>query len=126
MIHTISFKDTVTASTVKTLASKQIGFPFKFSRIHIYFPLGSDLLTQYRVYSSYDDNAPSSGEPSGINIFGTLGQVNYIVGANGWITIIDQTVVRERGTFIKVYMNNTDSADHTLVCVIEIDDDIGE
>jgi len=121
MLQTVSFKGTVNASSEKTLVSKRINLPFTFKSVRIYFPYGSELKTQYKIFYSTDDSAPSSGEPSGTNIFGTLGQVNYIVGEDGWIEVQDETEVKVSGSYIKVYVNNTDTYTHTIVAVVTID-----
>ena len=120
MVRVIPFKDTVSASSEKTAVSKRIPFPYLIKNVKIYFPPGSELLTQYKIFVAGDDSAPATGEPSGDNVFGTLGQVSYFVGDNSWIDMDADFLVQESNTFLKVYINNTDSWDHTLICLITL------
>jgi hypothetical protein len=126
MRQTLPFFGTVAASGEQTLVSKRINNPFQIRNIKIYFDLGSELMVQNKIFSSGDTNDPAAGEPAGNNLFATLGQVDYIVGDGGWIEIRHEPVILESGTFLKVYAKNTDTFDHYVLVLIEIDDQISQ
>lgn len=126
MLRSVPFYSTVDASSVKNLTSKRIGFPYIIRKINISYDLGQEFLVQHKFFASLDDNTPSSGEPSGTNILETLGQVGYLVGDGEDEEIGVGYRVDFAGSYIKIHANNTDSFEHHVNAVIEIDDDIGQ
>ena len=113
-LFTLHFYDTVTALSEKTVVSSRIMFPFVIHRISIGFPPGSNRLVQIKIFVSADDEAPTTGEPSGTNIFAQYGQKDYVVGDDAVVEFPHQIDVSERGMYLKVYANNLDSYDHTI------------
>jgi len=113
-MFTLHFHDTVNALSEKTVVSERIMFPFVIQRVAIGFAPGCNRLVRIKIFVSGDDSAPSSGEPSGTNIFAQYGQRDYVVGDDAVVEFPHQIDVPERGMFLKVYANNLDSNDHTI------------
>jgi len=122
MIHTLSFYGSVSGSSRVTLVSSKIAFPYMMRRIRIKFALGHEGKVQHKFFISYDDAAPTSGEPSGANILEQYGSVDYVVGDDDVMVLYDNTYVDAKNTWIKVLAINTDTATHTINVIIEIDD----
>lgn len=123
MIHSLSFFGSVNASSRVTLVSSRIGFPYIVKRIRCKFALGHNGLVQHKFFIGDDDAAPTTGEPSGINILEQWGYVDYVVGDDDVLDFEDNTPVPRHPSWVKVLGINTDSGyTHTINVVITIDD----
>ena len=121
-LDTISFVGTVSAGAEKTLVSQRIGTEFKTKQVLISFPDGQNRLVQFSVFISPDKRAPTTGKPTGLNIFESLGQVSYVVGNDEQKTLPVEKPYTSRGAYIKVYAKNNDGVQHTMdvQAIIEI------
>ena len=117
---TISFAGTVTAGTGLTLVSPRIASPFRVEKVLASFALNTNRTVQIKPFVAIDDAAPTTTEPSGINILEEFGQVNYVVGDDEQKEILQQFTNVTGGGYVKIYANNTDTFDHTVDVVVTI------
>jgi len=113
-LYTLIFHDTVSALSEKTLVSDRIRWKFRIHRIQVAFPPGANRLVKIKVFYSPDSNAPSTGEPSGTNLFAQWGPQDYIVGDDALIEFPHRISPDGRGLFLKVYADNEDTYEHTI------------
>lgn len=118
---TISFFGTVNANGEKTLVSQRINTPFNTKKVAISFPDGHNRLVQIKVFISQDQNAPTSGEPQGLNILQMLGSVPFVVGDNERKDFEVEKPYSQRGGYIKMYAKNNDGFQHTMDAQITIE-----
>lgn len=119
--QTISFFDSVNASSNKTLLSKNITTPFKIKRIRASFPAGVNRLMLLRFYIVGTTDAPTTQAPTGTDILQSVGQVNYITGDNNFIDFEHELVSPEGNRRVAVYAENTDTFAHTIECQVTIE-----
>jgi len=117
---TLMFAGTASARSVKTLASDRITRPFRLSSITIRFPAGTQNLLALSFYLSHDDEAPTTGKPSGISLLQDYGQVDYVRGDGVQVTLNHTVEVDPAGAYLKVYADNTDWYDHAIDVDIEL------
>jgi len=113
-MKTVSFYGTCEARSEKTLVTPRISTGYKIMAIHATFPLGCINLLSLSFYHSIDANAPSAGKPSGVSILMDYGQVDYVVGDGQKKEMQHECEMHERGSFLKVYANNTDFFAHAI------------
>jgi hypothetical protein len=111
---TLSFYGTCLARAELTLVSKRIGTSYTVRWIRVSFPAGSMNLLAVRLYLAPDEEAPASGEPSGVSLLRDYGQVDYLVGEQEQKVIEHVVAVTEGGTWLKVYAVNSDFFDHAV------------
>jgi hypothetical protein len=117
----ISFFGTVAASSKKTLVSKRITSPFRIKKIRASFAPGVNRLMNLYFFISFDDSAPTTEEPKGVNLLSQTGQVLYITGDDQLKEMELEIYQKEKGAFVKVYADNTDTYEHTIDCQIVIE-----
>ena len=118
--RTLPFYSTVEANSEKTLVSKKLSFPYITAEYRVHFALNTNRTLQVKFFHAQDDNAPSSGEPKDHNVFGTLGQIGYVVGDDETVKISDEVEIDHRDSYIKLYANNTDAFEHTIHAEVEV------
>jgi len=118
---TISFVGTVGAGAEKTLVSQRISTPFNIKQVSVSFPGGHNRLVQISVFISPDPKAPTTGKPTGLNIFEALGQVNYIVGNNEQKKMFIEKPYTVKGGYVKIYAINNDGVQHTIDAQVTIE-----
>jgi len=111
---TISFFDTITESTGKTLVSKHIDVPFRLRRIRASFAPGVNRLMTLRYFISPDKEAPTALPINGFNPLDQIGQVDYITGDDEYKDLPHQVDYEVRSGWIKVLADNTDVFQHTI------------
>jgi len=121
MYQLLSFHDTVNANSDKTLVGSRLNFPYVVREHQIDFALGCENKLKIRIFLSEDPTAPPTGEPQGTNVFRTYGQQDYIVGDDAHLNLSDDHQVPARGTYIKVYADNQDTALHEINVRVVID-----
>jgi len=117
----ISFFGTVADSSKKTLVSKRITSAFTIKKIRASFAPGVNRLMNLYFFISFDDSAPTTEEPKGVNLLSQTGQVLYITGDDERKEMELEIVQKEKGAFVKVYADNTDTFEHTIDCQIVIE-----
>lgn len=118
---TLAFAGTCSARSVLTLCSQRIMRPFRTLSFTIRFPAGCLNLMSIRFFAASDNEAPTTGKPSGISLLQDYGQVDYLRGEAIQITIRHQIEASPAGTYLKVFADNTDFYDHTVDVDIEIE-----
>jgi hypothetical protein len=121
MKYTVIFSGTCVANGELTLCSKRINFPFMTKKFVASFALGTDRTLKLRYFLSPDSSEPATGKPTGINLFGIFGEDPYLIGDDEQKVVEHETRVKEKGYYIKVYANNTDSFDHTVDVFVVIE-----
>lgn len=111
---TLSFFGTVNAASIVTLVSKRINVPFKTSMIRAAFALNTNRTLQLSFWISPDDDAPTTGNPTGISILAERGQVDYLVGDDEVKYFKTEIIQNTGGWYIKIRANNTDAFAHTI------------
>jgi len=119
-MKTVSFFGTCPARGSIVLVTPKITYPYVVKKIHCRFPLGCENKLKLRFYVSRDDDAPSSGAPNGYSMLREHGQVDYIVGDNDEKTMEHEVEVTERGSWLKVYGENSDYFSHQIDVQITI------
>ena len=118
---TISFFDTVDASSKKTLVSQRINVPFRTTRIRASFAPGVNRLMKLYFYISPDPSAPSTEAPTGYNVLAQTGQATYISGDNDVKDFQMEIMETVRGQYLKVYAVNEDTYPHTIDVQITVE-----
>lgn len=113
-LKTIVFSGTCSANSELTLVSDRIASRYVIEDLSFHFALNTNRTLQLKPVISPDDHAPSSGEPNGFNLLSEYGQALYVVGDDQTKFYRHNFHVDERGSFVKIYANNTDSFDHTI------------
>ena len=119
-VLTLSFYDTVAANAMKTLVSGYIKFPFTIEKLRAQFALNCNRQLRLRFFISPDDSAPTTFNLPGHNILEPLGNVDYIVGDDEPIEIPYRIAVEEAGMYVKVFAENVDSYEHSIVAQVFI------
>ena len=121
-MKTIAFFGTCEARSTKVLVSLRISRPFRLKGIHAKFPSGCENLVALRFYAANDDEAPSSGAPSGLSMLADYGQVDYVVGDGDTKRMEHEVEIDFGGSYLKVYANNTDFWPHGVDVQMFIED----
>ena len=123
---TVPFAGTCAARSEVTLVSKRIRRPFRTAVIHTHFPTGAENLLLLDFWESPDDQAPATGDPTGVNLLADYGQAEAIRGDGVSIILHHVIGVFAGGAFLKVHATNNDFYDHAVDVQIEIDVEEGE
>jgi len=113
-VVTIPFLGTVAAGGELTLSSRRLTFPFRTKKLRVFFPLNTNRTTRVSFFLSPDDTCPTTGKPTGQNLFSPYSNIDYFVGDDELKEVEHVVEVKERGMFLKVYTLNTDSFPHTV------------
>jgi hypothetical protein len=113
-MKTVSFSGLCDALSSKVLVSPRIARRFILKGIDARFAVGCENKLKLRFYYSRDDEAPTSGEPSGVSMLSDYGQVDYIVGDQDSKYLLHEVEVEEAGSYLKVYAVNDDYYDHAV------------
>ena len=119
-MKTVSFFGVCALSAELTLVSKRIGHPYRIKHISTRFAPGCNNLMPLRFYTSLDDQAPATGEPSGISMLRDYGQVDYVTGNADTKEMDHELEVNEAGSYLKVYAVNADTFEHSVNVQITI------
>ena len=120
-ITTISFFDFVAASSNKTLVSQRIGTPFRIKHIQASFAPGVERLMKLYFFVSPDSAQPTTKVPTGTNLLAQTGQARYLTGDDESKGFGLEVYFAERGYYVKVYAENTDTYAHTIDVQITIE-----
>jgi hypothetical protein len=113
-VVTINFFDKVPALSIKNLSSFRIDAPFRVKKVRASFPPGVSRTTKIRFYISPDPTTPINALPTGTSILGMYSPNDFIVGDDDWKEQEVNITVPERGYFLKVSAENTDTVEHTI------------
>jgi len=117
---TLAFAGTVSAGSELVLSTKLLNFPFMIRSLHSSFALGNDRTTQVHFFLSPDDSTPATGKPSGQDLLLAYSQVPYLLGDDEHKVFPHEIPVRESGSYLKIYANNTATFDHTVAAQLII------
>lgn len=120
-IQTISFFDSVSALSKRTLVSQRITSPFMVRRLRAAFPAGVDRQMTLRFYVVGTKEAPTDAPPSGASLLKAVGQVDYLTGDDNVIDVAHEVVSHEANQYLAVYADNADTFDHTIECQVTIE-----
>ena len=125
-MKTVAFYGSCEARSSLVLVSSRISRPYDVHEIHAKFPAGSNNLLKLRLYESPDDQAPTSGAPSGVSMLADYGQVDYVVGDDDFKWVRHHVVIDTGGSYLKVYAVNDDFYEHDVDVQILIGEDVAE
>jgi hypothetical protein len=117
---TLMFAGRCEARSVLTLVSQRITRPFRLSMATIRFPNGTQNLVTIRLYQAEDDQAPTTGRPSGVSLLQDFGQVDYLRGDGVQVTVLHTIDVTPAGAYLKVHADNSDWYDHMVDVDLQI------
>lgn len=118
---TLPFNGSVPAGGELTLCSKRLTFPYTISQIIASFALGTNRTLQLRFFMSLDPECPATGRPTGLDLLSVYGEDAYLTGDDDQKSFPHEIEVRESGSYIKVYGNNTDTFPHTIDAQVVIE-----
>ena len=118
---TYFFLGTCDALSEKTLVSDRVFHPFVTRKFLISFALNTQRLLRIKVFIDDDKEVPTSGEPSGLNLFSSYGNVDYVVGDGATLEFEHEVHIDQRGMWIKVYAQNMDNYSHTIDVAVVIE-----
>ncbi len=120
-MKTVSFYGVCAATATLTLVSRRINQEYKIKEIAASFAPGADNLMTLRFFLAIDDQAPAAGAPSGVSMLQEHGQVDYVTGDDHVKKMKHEIVVKDRGSYLKVYAANADAFEHSVDVQITID-----
>lgn len=109
-----------------TLVSKRLTVPYRLINMYLTFPPGCDNLVRAHPILSYDPSVSTSGTPPGTSLLSPGSPTDYIVGDDLLINVPMGRIVLERGTYLKLHLDNNDGFSHTLVALITIEEFFAE
>jgi len=115
------FHDIVDANSEKTLSSDIIRFPFRTLTFRIKFTTNNPMMTRIKLFLSGDPTCPTTGEPTGTNLFAGYGATTYITGHNETVYLDHEIEIPERNTYIKMYALNNDTLEQDMLAIITIE-----
>jgi ribosomal protein S16 len=118
---TINFFDTVNGGSIKNLSSFRIDSKFKLKKVRASFPPGTNRTVKIRFYISGDDSTPINALPTGTSVLGMYSPNDFIVGDDDWKEQEVNIDINEKGYFIKVSAENTDTVNHTIDASVTLD-----
>lgn len=118
---TLMFAGTCSARSVKTLVSQRITRPFRTRQLTVRFAPGCSNLMALTFFAADDDQAPTTGKPSGISLLQDYGQVDSVRGDGEQIVLNHVIHVAAGGVYLKVHADNTDWYDHAIDLDVEIE-----
>ena len=113
-VKTIAFFGTCLANSTKVLASHSISSPFVLTEIKASFALNTNRLLKLSFFISPDETEQTTGEPTGLNLLGEYGQVDYITGDDESKFLKHNASQPTHPTWLKVYAVNIDDFNHTI------------
>lgn len=120
-MKTVSFFGQCSARSELTLVCPKITHGYKVKKIRAKFASGCVNKMLLRFYIAEDDEAPSTGAPSGTSMLRDYGQVDYVTGENDAKDMQHEVEQSEGGSYLKVYANNTDYYAHDIDVQITIE-----
>jgi hypothetical protein len=121
-MQTVSFFGTVGAGAEKTLVSPRIGHPYKVIQVDVRFAQGCNNLLKMYSLVAIDNQESTSGLPNGHSVLSDYGQVNYVVGNDDTKRIKCSVLMQEGGSYLKVFGVNSDTVEHSMDCLIVIEE----
>jgi hypothetical protein len=116
----ISFSGTATARAQTTLVSQPIMRPFHIERIDIRWPVGTQNYLKLSFFLSPDAEAPTAGEPTGLNLLREYGQVDYVRGDGLTASLPHMILSPTSPAYLKVKAVNDDYYDHAVDVTVVI------
>lgn len=105
-MKTVSFFGLCPARSTFVLVSQLITHPYLLRRVRASFSEGCYNLLRLEFLISSDDEAPSTGKPSGSSILSDYGQVDFIVGNSEVVDMGHEVEVPQGGSYLKIYADN--------------------
>ena len=120
LIKTVALLGTAASRAQTTLVSRRIDVPFVVQEITLRFPPGAQNLLSLALWLSPDDEAPTTGDPTGTNLLQEYSQATAIRGDAIQITLRHHAHTDVAGMYLKVVAVNDDWYDHAIDAAIEI------
>lgn len=122
----INFLTTASSGANKTLASKRIDVPYHIKSIRLYFDTGANNTVKVSPFISLDAETPTGAKPEGVNFISEFSQADYFLGDHTYVSAKINHKVKEQGTYLKLYIENSAATTPYIYCqiIIEIDDQI--
>lgn len=120
--HAVQLTGLCPALTETTLVSNHITLSYHLRHFSIYFPAGCDNTVLCWPIIARDFSTSASGRPPGTSIITPLSPLEYIVGDDVIIAFPLNLIIQERGTWLKLHVDNQDGNDHRPLAIITIEE----
>lgn len=110
----------VPALSRRTFVSQHITWSFTIIQAQIHFPAGCDHLVRAYLYISPDNDAPTTQEPTGINLLASYAPTPWIVADNITLSFQLNMTHRPKGAWLKLHSYNLDSFSHFPAALLTI------
>ena len=117
---TIPFHGLCLANSELTLVSQRLNFRYITKKIIVFFALNCNNTLEIIPFLIFDPTYTCDGKPTGTSLFSPYGQVDHLSGDDEHEEHIHETIINQLGTYLKIYANNIDAFDHTVVAQIQI------
>jgi len=118
--ETIPFQNTITASTSRTLCSKQIASKFWTWKFIMHFPDDANYGLLYQWYLAQDNKYTDPAVPSGILLWLDESEHDAWRGDNMTIEVAHMRLVTDVPAFLKLYTTNNVAKELPISCFAEI------
>lgn len=103
----INFAAQASSSANKTLVSKRIDSLYRITSIRISFDSTADHTVKVYPIVSRDPENPTAAAPAGVNLLAEWSQAPYFIGDAEVIDMKLDHPVKETGTYLKLYLENS-------------------
>jgi len=103
----IPFRGTITAGLMRTLVSGKIMYPFRITKVKMIFTDDANNWIRHAWYTGRTRSQPTTGPPTGMNIFGRESPVADFIGKAIIMVVPCLIEFPEGGEIIHFYTNNT-------------------
>lgn len=118
--HVLTLTLTCPPLSERVACSKHITFPYVIDTITVHFPPGCEHFVLARIFLSPDSETPTTGIPTGTNLQTFLSQTPWISGDDEAILLGMAISVRDKGSFLKLHLENDDAFAHTITATITL------
>lgn len=120
----VNFNGLAASAANVTFVSKRIDTPYRIKRVRLKFDSDCDNTVKISPFVSLDPEAPAATAPQGYNLLSEYGHRSYFLGDGNLVNLDVNIPVTDRGTFLKLYIENSAATTPYVYCqiVIEIEE----
>jgi hypothetical protein len=116
----INFRGSCTARSSLVLTSQRLPAGYTTESLRLHWAPGCQGQLLLTPYLSPDDVCPSTGPPSGTPLLYAVTQDPSFRGDDSDLELLHEVTIREGGTCLKIYAQNTDWYDHHVDAQITV------
>jgi len=120
----VNFVTQASSSANKTVVSERIDVPYRIKSIQVILDAAADNTVNIYPFISFDPEEPTAAAPAGFNFLSEFSQAPYLSGDGQKIRVQLNHIVKETGTYLKLYITNSAATTPYILAqiVIEIED----